>query len=194
MEEALGDVVVAKRLRWVGHVARMEDPRIPKKLLFGWLPQKRPTHGTKLQWRDRVRKDLKHFGIDEDSCFHVAQDRGHWRAVCKEGLATCTEDRMMKKSEGCNPPAPAGPSAHAALLLMCSTCSRSFRRKQDFSRQKSITTHPHRSKRSDPASAVSAQSANSVKSGRRASPTYLGGFLFKVKGSRCVCVYVYVYV
>ena len=29
----------------VGHVARMED-RIPKRLLFGWLPQRRPAHGT----------------------------------------------------------------------------------------------------------------------------------------------------
>ena len=38
MQETLEDVVVAKRLRWLGHVARMDDSRLPKRLLFGWLP------------------------------------------------------------------------------------------------------------------------------------------------------------
>ena len=32
MEEALEDVVVAKRLCWAGHVARMEDSRLPKEI------------------------------------------------------------------------------------------------------------------------------------------------------------------
>lgn len=48
VEEVLKDVVVAKKLRWAGHVARMDDCRLPKKLLFGWLFQRRPAHGTKL--------------------------------------------------------------------------------------------------------------------------------------------------
>ena len=56
MEETVEDVIAARRLRWLGHVACMKDDRIPKKLLFGWLPQCRPAHGTKLRWKDRVRK------------------------------------------------------------------------------------------------------------------------------------------
>ena len=51
VEEMLEDVVAAKRLRWAGHVARKEDCRLPKRLMFGWLPQKRPAHGTKQRWR-----------------------------------------------------------------------------------------------------------------------------------------------
>ena len=35
-------VVAAKRLHWAEHVARMEDCRLPKRFMFGWLPQKRP--------------------------------------------------------------------------------------------------------------------------------------------------------
>ena len=58
VEEVIEDVVVAKRLRWVGHVARMDDFPLPKRILFGWLPQRRPAHGTKQRWRDKVRKDL----------------------------------------------------------------------------------------------------------------------------------------
>ena len=48
MEEALEDLITAHRLRWLGHVARMENDRLPKQMLFGWLPQRRPAHGTKL--------------------------------------------------------------------------------------------------------------------------------------------------
>ena len=39
MGESLEDLVIARRLRWLGHVARMDDDRIPKRMLFGWLPQ-----------------------------------------------------------------------------------------------------------------------------------------------------------
>ena len=37
MDEAPEDVVIARRLRWLGHVARMQEDHIPKRLLFGWL-------------------------------------------------------------------------------------------------------------------------------------------------------------
>ena len=83
VEEVIEDVVVAKRLRWAGHVARMDDFRLPKRILFGWLPQRRPAHGTKQRWRDKVWKDLEQFGIDENSWFHKAQDRLYWRAGAK---------------------------------------------------------------------------------------------------------------
>ena len=46
--ESLEDLITARRLRWLGHVARMEDNRLPKQILFGWLPQKRPAHGAKM--------------------------------------------------------------------------------------------------------------------------------------------------
>ena len=47
------------------HVARMEDHRLIKKILFSWLPQYCPAHGTKMKWHDRVRKDMKTFHIEE---------------------------------------------------------------------------------------------------------------------------------
>ena len=55
MQESLEDIITARRFRWLGHLARMDDNCIPKKFLFGWLPQHRPAHGTKLRWRDKVR-------------------------------------------------------------------------------------------------------------------------------------------
>ncbi len=43
--------------------AWMDKERIPKIFLFGWLPERRPAHGTKLSWRDRVKKGLRSFNI-----------------------------------------------------------------------------------------------------------------------------------
>ena len=75
IEDSLEDTITATRLRWLGHLARMGGDRVPKKVLFGWLPQPRPLHGTKMRWRDRVRKDLRKFDIDERTWYTEAQER-----------------------------------------------------------------------------------------------------------------------
>ena len=48
-----------RRLRWLGHFARMDDHRLPMNILFGWLPKRRPVHGTKIRWRDQVKEIFK---------------------------------------------------------------------------------------------------------------------------------------
>ena len=53
--ESLVDMISCRRLCWLDHVARMNDDRLPKQLLFGWLTQHYPLHGVKLHWYDKVR-------------------------------------------------------------------------------------------------------------------------------------------
>ena len=102
-----------------------------------------------------MRKDLKQFGIDESSWFHKAQDRLYWRAVCKDDLTTCTEERQRKRrsAHGCGPHAAADDPTPAAPLLVCLTYSRTFRRRQDIARHKCQTTRPCIS-RTNPVNAV----------------------------------------
>ena len=78
MPVSLGDIISNRRFRWLGHLGRMCDSRLPKQILFGWLFQCHPPHAIKLRWRDRVRKDLKHFNISESDWYVVAQDRDKW--------------------------------------------------------------------------------------------------------------------
>ena len=65
MCESIGNLLTLARLWWLGHVARMSDDRMPKRILFGWLPQKRPAHDVKLRRRDKVRQDVKSLSISD---------------------------------------------------------------------------------------------------------------------------------
>ena len=46
-------------LRWVGHVARMEESRIAFKILTGTRKGKRPLGRASHRWKDNIKKDLK---------------------------------------------------------------------------------------------------------------------------------------
>ena len=99
MENSLKDTITARRLRWLGHLTRMEDDRVPKKVLFEWLPQPRHPHGTKMRWWDRVRKDLKKFDIDERTWYIEAQDRDKWRQKWHRGLEKITKSRLQEDEQ-----------------------------------------------------------------------------------------------
>lgn len=77
----ISDVLRKRRLQWLGHVARMPEYRLPKRLLFGWLPKTRPSHGPRLRWKDRVQADLQKLGVT--NWYNLAHDRHEWRSVCR---------------------------------------------------------------------------------------------------------------
>ena len=147
MEESLEDYVSASRLRWLGHLARMDESRLPKRLLFGWLPQPRPAHGPKLRWRDRVRRDLQKLDIAESSWFHTAQDRDLWRSKCRAGLEACTTKRVEAERAKHFSDTTTGNTLredkeNRVVNFVCDTCQRSFKRRQDIARHKCVTTRP----------------------------------------------------
>ena len=47
MTESMAEILRRHHLRWLGHVARVENSRIPKQLLLGELERPQPRHGTK---------------------------------------------------------------------------------------------------------------------------------------------------
>ena len=60
------DIIIRHCLRWLGHVARLDDKKMSKQLLFDKLEKRRPRHGIKRRYRDLLTlKDLDAAGIDE---------------------------------------------------------------------------------------------------------------------------------
>ena len=94
VEETMTHLLMKHRLRWLGHLARMEPIRMPKQLLFGELEKKRPSHGTKRRWRDVVAADIKAAGVSEN-WYEVAQDRRAWRALCQDGISSLVEQHSQ---------------------------------------------------------------------------------------------------
>ena len=69
--KSLLDTILEQRLRWLGHLGRMEGNRLPKRVLFGELEKKRPFHGTKRRWRDVVKAYKEAIGVGKgwyESC------------------------------------------------------------------------------------------------------------------------------
>ena len=74
-------VIKSRRLRWAGHVARMEDGRSAFKMLTGKPTGKRPLGRARRRWEDNIRMDLEEIAIRARNWVDSAQDRNYWRAL-----------------------------------------------------------------------------------------------------------------
>ena len=64
------------QLRWTGHVTRMPEERLPKKILYGELEMGNRSHGgQKKRYKDTLKASLKDFNIPTESWEQIAQER-----------------------------------------------------------------------------------------------------------------------
>ena len=70
-------VIKSRRLRWAGHVARMEEGRSAVKILTGKPIGKRPLGRPRRRREDEVRMDLKKMGVNPRNWVDSAQDRNY---------------------------------------------------------------------------------------------------------------------
>jgi hypothetical protein len=73
-------VIKSRRMRWVGHVARLGRGRGVYRVLVGRPEGKRPLGRPRRRWEDNIKLDLKEIGIDVANWMQLAQDRVQWRA------------------------------------------------------------------------------------------------------------------
>ena len=82
--------------RWIlfaGFVAQMENPRLPKCVMFGKLVVERGLGGgQKKRWKRCLLDDLRAFGVNANQCTTAAHDERKWRRTAEQGV-----ERFMAK-------------------------------------------------------------------------------------------------
>ena len=120
--QSMHSLLSQRRLRWVGHICRMDDGRLPKDVLYGELSEgKRKVGRPSLRFSDTVKRDLKACAISTDSWETLATDRDGWRLTVRKGIETADkrrglaaeEKRSRRKNQAVNP-----------TDFTCANCSR----------------------------------------------------------------------
>ena len=85
--ESIYAMLKRSQLRWAGHVCRMPDERLPKRLLYGELHHgKRSRGGQRKRYKDTLKASLKSCGLDPETWEADAQHRSNWRSAVKHGV------------------------------------------------------------------------------------------------------------
>ena len=86
----LPTILKKRRLRWLGHVSRMKDGRIPKDILYGELASGARSVGRPLlRYRDVIKRDMSELNLSNWES--LAADRAKWRALLHKQLLAAEE-------------------------------------------------------------------------------------------------------
>ena len=75
-------VIKSRRLRWAGHVTRMEERGSAFKILIGKRPLGRPRR----RWEGIIRMEFRGIGINTRNWVDSTQDRDYWRVLVNAAL------------------------------------------------------------------------------------------------------------
>jgi hypothetical protein len=74
-------VIKSRRIRWVGHVARIGEKSGAYGVLVGKPEGKRPLGRLRHSWEDNIKMDIKGVGCGGMDWIELAQDRDRWRSL-----------------------------------------------------------------------------------------------------------------
>ena len=120
-------LLLKSQARWAGHVVRMEDHRLPKKMLYCELAQgKRNVGCPKKRYKDNLKASLRELHIDTDRWETNAMDRSAWRSSITKG-AKAAEILRVSEAERKRAVRKNLPVEPILSSFVCSFCHRSFR-------------------------------------------------------------------
>jgi hypothetical protein len=121
-------ILMRYQLRWAGHLARMSDHRIPKRLFFGELTHgKRSLGCPRKRFKDTLKSSLKAFDMDPARWEENAQDRTLWRYSVHKGAEQCEQNRTSAANQRRQARKARAADPQTAATIPCPHCQRTFR-------------------------------------------------------------------
>ena len=78
------DILIKKGLKWLGHIHRMDENRLPRQLLYSQLSSGKRNRGRpKLRFKDVMKRNMKSKKINHTTWQTLANDKKAWRDAIK---------------------------------------------------------------------------------------------------------------
>ena len=91
--DSLESILTQRQLRWAGHVIRMPENRLPRRVMYGELTLGRRGVGApRKRYKDRLKHCLRSCYIPPEQLETRAEDRYEWRMTCSRA-ATVFNDK-----------------------------------------------------------------------------------------------------
>lgn len=93
-QQRVSTILLQRRLRFLGHLSRMSEERLPRQLLVcAPVGGKRAAGGQRRRWNDVVATDLKQCNLSR-TWRELAQERSSWRTTIQ-----CSGERLNQQAE-----------------------------------------------------------------------------------------------
>ena len=77
--------IIGQRISWLGHLERMEEDRMPKKIFIQELEGSRRRGRPRKGWKEEVERDLQLLGVRRWR--ELVADREKWKDIVRQAKA-----------------------------------------------------------------------------------------------------------
>jgi hypothetical protein len=122
---SIESLLLKAQLRWSGHVARMDDNRIPRQMMYSELKEGSRKQGRpRLRYKDTLKNNLKWCNIQTREFEKAAADRASWRSITFKATVSFEEDRRQRLEAARDKRHRAALNATQSMDHRCDTCGR----------------------------------------------------------------------